>query len=112
MTWSNPFLWPDEVRIRPILPGAGRGPRRGELTGNGAPIRAEVDDSQRLVRGVDGVQVPSSARVTVPIDTNAPLGSEVTIWPGTPRERVAVVIAVSYEKNPPPLGSQLVLSLQ
>lgn len=109
MSWDNPFFWPHEVQVRPLLPGGGYGPRLGEL---GPRIRAEVADQQRLVRGVDGVQVPSSARVTVPIDTVAPLGSEVTIWPGTVRARTAAVIATSLEDNGAPLGSQLVLSLQ
>lgn len=109
MSWDNPFFWPHRVRIRPLHPGGGRGPRLGDLSGE---IIAEVDDQQRLVRGADGVQVPSSARVTVPIDTTAPLGSEVTLWPGTSRERIAAVIAVSHENNGFPLGSQLVLSLQ
>lgn len=109
MSWASPFFWPHQVQVRPLLPGGGRGPRLGELSNR---IRAEVDDQQRLVRGADGVQVPSSARVTVPLDTVAPLGSEVTIWPGTGRERTALVIATSYEDNGAPLGSQLVLSLQ
>lgn len=109
MTWAHPFFWPHRVRIRPVLPGGGRGPSLGEL---GPEIIAETDDEQRLVRGADGVEVPSSARVTVTLDTVAPLGSEVTIWPGTARERTATVIAASYEDNGPPLGSQLVLSLQ
>lgn len=103
------FWFPHEVRIAPMRKGAGMGPRPASP---GAPIPAEVDDQQRLVRGADGVQVVSSARVTVALDTVAPLGSEVTIWPGRPAERTAAVIATSHEDNGDGLPSQLVLTLQ
>ncbi|WP_396645442.1 hypothetical protein [Microbacterium sp.] len=107
---DDAFWWPHLVRIRPLLRGAGMGPRLGDPATE--PTAAEVDDEQRLVRRPDGVQVPSSARVTVPIDTIAPLGSEVTIWPGRAHERTAAVIAVSREDNGVDLPSQLVLTLE
>lgn len=106
---ADAFWFPHRVRIAPMRPGGGMGPRIGEI---GDEIPAEIDDQQRLVRGADGVQKPSSARVTVALETIAPLGSEVTIWPGRPAERTAAVIATSYEDNGDDLPSQLVLTLQ
>jgi hypothetical protein len=107
---DDEFWFPHQVRIRPMRKGAGMGPR---LSSTDPPItRAEVDDSFRMIRGVDGVQVASSARVTVSVDVDAPLGSEVTLWPGRAVERTAVVIAVSREENGDDLPSQLVLSLE
>ena len=43
---------------------------------------------------------------------HVPLGSLVTVWAGTPRERVAVVLAVAVNDNDDPLDSYLVLSLE
>lgn len=109
MSWGGSFWWPHGVKVRPMLPGGGRGSR---LADDAAEVVAEVDDSQRLVRGADRHEVMSSARVTVPLNTNAPLGSEVTLWPDTANERTATVIATAHQDNGPPLGSQLVLTLE
>lgn len=104
------FWWPHTVSVRRMLPGGGMGPRLAPDLTTG--VLAEVDDSQRLVRTADSREVVSSARVTVPLDTVAPLGSEVTIWPGRAVERTAAVIATSYEDNGDGLSSQLVLTLE
>ncbi|WP_374978099.1 hypothetical protein ACEYYH_10485 [Microbacterium trichothecenolyticum] len=110
MSWGDPFWWPHKVLIRPLLAGGGMGPRLATST---TEADAEVDDSQRMIRDADSVQVMSSARVTVPLDTVAPLGSEVTLWPGRAGvERTAAVIATAYQDNGDGLGSQLVLSLE
>lgn len=106
---SDAFWWPHRVLVRPLLTGAGRGTRLAEEP---AESIAEVDDSQRLVRGIDKREVISSARVTVPLNTNVPLGSEVTIWPGRANERTAAVIASAYQDNGDGLDSQLVLTLE
>jgi hypothetical protein len=109
VSWDDPFWWPHRVTIRPLRAGAGAGPRLGEPV---TDIPAEVDDTHRLVRTADGREVTSTGRVTVPIDTDAPLGSEVTVWPGRAAERTATVLVVSREENGAPLGDQLVLSLE
>lgn len=109
MSWGDPFWWPHRVTIRPMRRGAGSGPRLGEPVEG---VHAEVDDTFRMVRTTDAREVVSSGRVTVPIDTDAPLGSEVTLWPGKPHARTAAVIAVSREENGDDLGDQLVLSLE
>jgi hypothetical protein len=108
MSWDDPFWWPHKVRVRRLLQGGSRGPR---LDDENPEIKAEVLDGARMVRTADGREVVSSSRVTVPIDTDVPLGSEITVWPGRARERTATVLAVSVEENEPPLASQLVLSL-
>ncbi|MDF2554132.1 MAG: hypothetical protein K0R60_27 [Microbacterium sp.] len=109
MTWGDSFWWPHKVRLRNLLPGGSRGPR---LADTDRESIAEVDDSMRLVRTADNREVVSSARVTVPITQDVPLGSEVTLWPGRAAERRSTVIAISREENGEPLGSQLVLSLE
>ncbi|MGX5772695.1 hypothetical protein ACWKWN_18285 [Microbacterium trichothecenolyticum] len=110
MSWGDSFWWPHKVLIRPLGGGGGMGPR---LTPEPVESVAEVDDSQRMIRNADSVQVMSSARVTVPLDTVAPLGSEITLWPGRAGvERTSNVIATAYQDNGDGLGSQLVLSLE
>lgn len=106
---SDDFWFPHEVRIRPLRGGGGMGPSLGNLSD---PIPAEVIDEQRLIRDSNGAQVPSSARVTVALDTVVPLGSEITIWPGRAYERTAAVIAAARQDNGDDLPSQLVLSLE
>lgn len=107
---SDAFWWPHRVLIRPMRPGGGRGPRLSDAD----PVEsiAEVDDSQRMVRGIDAREVVSSARVTLPLNTTAPLGSEITLWPGRANTRTAVVIASAYQDNGDGLDSQLVLTLE
>lgn len=107
---DDAFWFPHQVKVRPMRAGAGMGPRLS--TSDPADAVAEVDDTHRMIRNADGVQVVSSARVTVPLDTVAPLGSEITLWPGRPAERTAAVIAISREENGDDLPSQLVLSLE
>lgn len=109
MSWADPFWWPHRVTIRPLIEGAAHGPYLGEPNES---VLAEVDDTHRLVRTADGREVTSSGSVTVPIDTVAPLGSEITVWPGKPYERTATVLVVSRQENGPPLSDQLVLSLE
>ena len=69
-------------------------------------------DPQTLVRDKDGREVVSSTRVTVPLPQHVPLGSLVTVWPGMPRERTALVLAVAANENADLLDSYLVLSLE
>jgi hypothetical protein len=109
VSWEDPFWYPHTVSIRSARPAGGMG------TGYGAarPVKSEVKDEQRLVRTADGREVVSSSSVTVPIAEHVPVGSIVTVWPGTSREREAEVLAVGVDENGvDDLDSFLVLSLK
>ena len=108
MTWGKFFL-PHTVSVRALTSSGGM----GSTYAAAAPFAAEVRDEQRLVRNKSGAQVVSSSQVTVPLDPMVPLGSLVTVWPGTSREREAEVLAVSANDNSDDvdLDSFLVLSL-
>ncbi len=107
MSWGA-FFYPHEVIVRDALPATGMGTRH-------APPRtlpAEVKDRQTLVRDPDGHEVVSSTQVSLPLPEQVPLGSLVTVWAGTAREREAVVLASAANPNDPPLDSFLLLSLE
>lgn len=107
MTW-NDFFYPHTVKVRNRIYGGGLGsgyaPSRD--------LQAEVKDVQTLVRDADGAEVVSSAQVTIPLPEDVPLGSLVTVWPGTPRQREARVLASAANPNDPPLDAYLLLSLE
>ncbi|WP_104128231.1 hypothetical protein [Cryobacterium sp. Y57] len=108
MSWDDPFWYPHTLSIRNALSAGGMG------TGYGTArtVRGEVKDEQRLVRNSAGAEVVSSSSVTVPIGEHVPVGSLVTVWPGTSRERAAEVLAVGVDENGDDgLDSFLVLSL-
>lgn len=107
MSWDG-FFFPDTVRVRDFRPG-------GSLGGGYAEPRSlssETIDVQEIVRNASGQEVVSSTRVTVPIESSVPLGSLVTVWPGTVQEREAEVLRVGHDKNPPPLPSHQILWLK
>ena len=108
MSWDGPFWFPHRVLVKDAIASGGRGPRLGDSR----EIEAEVKDEQRLVRTPDGKQIVSSSTVTVPLEANVPVGSEVTVWPGSVAERTTTVLAVGRDENDPPLPSQLILSLE
>ena len=108
MSWPVAFFFPHDVSIRRLR---GRG-GMGESFDEPQPSIAEVIDEQKLVRNAAGQEVVSSTRVTVPADMAVTLGSLVTVWPSTPRQREAAVITIANEVNVPPLPSFLVLSLE
>lgn len=81
-------------------------------TGDGAygPIHADperldsvrVEDKIRMVRTRDGREVVSTATVWLrPEHGHVSVGSLVTVWPGTEREREAEVLAVAHLHTPP-----------
>ena len=107
MSWGA-FWYPHTVQIRDALPAGGMGGGFGAAR----TLAAEVIDTQTLVRDKDGREVVSSTRVTVPLPQHVPLGSLVTVWPGMPRERTALVLAVAANENADLLDSYLVLSLE
>lgn len=109
MTWES-FFYPHRVTIRAAVAGGGMGGGHADPVPN---VAAEVDDTQRLVRTTDAREVVSSTQVTVPLDTHVPVGSLVTVWPGTSRQRESVVLAVAADDNTDSdLDSFLVLSLE
>ncbi len=109
MSWGDAFWWPHQVSIQSMSGGGGMSPRPG-ATRTG--IRAEVRDEHRLVRTTDNREVVSSSTVTVPLDTNVRVGDLVTVWPGSPAQRTAAVLAISRDENGDPLPSHLILSLE
>ncbi|MFD4957145.1 hypothetical protein [Microbacterium sp. NPDC058389] len=109
-TWDE-FFYPHTVSIRARVGGGSLGSRYAAAH----DVSAEVLDEQQLVRDRDGQEVVSSTRVTVPLDTNAPVGSLVTVWPGAGAgvTREAEVLAVARDDNgDDPLDSHLVLRLK
>lgn len=107
MRWPA-FFYPHTVKVRDYVPGGGMG------GGHNSPrsLSAEVRDERRLIRDRDGAEVVSSSQVTVPLGSNVPLGSLVTVWPGTAVEREAEVLQVGREENgDTPLDSFEVLYL-
>jgi hypothetical protein len=108
MAWGSSFWFPHTVTVRDVASGGGM----GSTYAAARSLRAEVKDEQRLVRTADGAEATSSSTVTVPLDSAVRAGSKVTVWPGTESQREAIVLAVSRQENPPPLGSHLVLSLK
>ena len=107
MTWDDAFWYPHAVGIRNVRPAGGMGTSYDAAR----TVKAEVKDEQRLVRNSAGAEVVSSSSVTVPIAEHVPVGSLVTVWPGTSRAREAEVLAVSADENGDDLDSFLVLSL-
>lgn len=107
MKWSA-FFYPHTVAVADLLRSGGMGARF-------APARelpGEVRDEQHLIRGADGAETVSSSRVTLALPQVVPVGSKVTLWPGTENERTSLVLAVAREENAPPLAAFLVLSLE
>ena len=108
MSWDDTFWYPHKVSVRNARPAGGMGTGYADAR----TVRAEVKDEQRLVRTSDGSEVVSSSSATVPIGEHVPVGSLVTVWPGTNRQREAAVLAVSVDENGvDDLDSFLVLSL-
>lgn len=110
MSWDDDdFFYPHTVSIRNARPRGGTGVTYAEAR----DVRAEVRDEQQLVRGADGHEIVSSSQVSVPIGEHVPVGSLVTVWPGTARAREAEVLAVAANENGNfDLDSFLVLSLK
>ena len=107
MSWGG-FFYPHQVLVRDLVRAGGMGSSHGAARA----LAAEVIDTQTLVRDKDGREVVSSTRVTLPLPQHVPLGSLVTVWPGTPQEREARVLAASLNPNDPPLDAYLLLSLE
>lgn len=107
MSWGA-FFYPHEVVVRDRVAGGGM----GASYATARTVPCEVDDEQKLIRSADGAEVVSSSSVTIALPNHVPVGSLVTVWPGTPAERQSTVLAVARHENRPPLDSFLVLSLK
>ena len=108
MTWPA-FFYPHEVQVQDVIGGGGGGTRHGDKR----PVPAEVKDGHQLVRTTEGKEIVSSSQVTVALDAGVEVGAKVTVWPGTPRERTSVVLAIDTNDNTDvPLDDFLVLSLR
>jgi hypothetical protein len=109
VSWDDDFWYPHKVKIK----NARRSGGMGTSYDAAREVRAEVKDEQRLVRSSDGREIVSSSQVSVPIGEHVPVGSLVTVWPGSPREREAEVLAVAANENGDfDLDSFVVLSLK
>lgn len=72
--------WQDQtVTIRPLLGSGGM----GDIWGTPTPVDVLLDESTRLVRDTDAVEVVSSATLYADVGTVAPPGSEVTLPDGS-----------------------------
>lgn len=106
--WDDPFWFPDKVTVRASRGGGGNGPRHADVL----QLRAEVIDKTELIRDANGVETISTTRVTVPIDSDVPVGSLVTIRPGRPNAREVLVLQVAIAEDAAPLPSHIVLWLK
>lgn len=65
----------------------------GDTTPTDVPVRrCYISEKTRIVRNRDGVDTLSSTTVIVPLDKWCEPGSQVTLWPDTPKERRTTVI--------------------
>ena len=92
----SPVITPHTVTVRPILGSGGMGVTYGAAV----TVKAFVLEEQRLVRGVDAVEVVSSTQVYCAFSVTAPPGSLVTVWAGTSAEREATVITAAHAHHP------------
>ena len=82
-----------------VLRYEGSGPY-GEVFGDPIVHQAFVEDRRRLVVSTSGEEVISETTVYTGPDATAPVGSQVTVWAGTPYERTARVITTSRFEHP------------
>lgn len=74
------------------------------------PERACIQEKRRLVKGSASEEV-STASVWLDPEYQPPVGSKVTIWKGTPRERTAELLASTYWEHGPGLPEHVELFL-
>ena len=93
---------PHMVTVKPLTGSGGLGP----VYGSPFAVPAMVEEGSRLVRDADGAEVVSSARVHCGFDVVVPVGSMVTVWSGTARERVSAVLTAVGSEHPAVPGYQ------
>ncbi len=90
-------LLPHTITVRPYL---GTGPY-GDIHGDPVVIRRTfVEDRRRLVRSTSGEEVVSETTVRTRPSEHIPVGSLVTVWAGTPQQRIALVITTNLFDHP------------
>jgi hypothetical protein len=90
-------LLPHTITVRPYL---GTGPY-GDVFGDPVIVRRTfVEDRRRLVRTATGEEVISETTVRTRPREHIPIGSQVTVWHGTPHERTARVITTNLFDHP------------
>lgn len=81
------------VKYRSATGHSGSGPTFTDWV---TPKRACIQEKRRLVKNSNGDEVVSTGQVWLDPDYQPPVGSEVTIWAGTARERTTQVITFTY----------------
>jgi hypothetical protein len=90
-------LLPHSITVRVYL---GTGPY-GDVFGDPVVIRRVfVEDGRRLVRTATGEEVISETTVRARPREHIPIGSQVTVWQGTPHERTGRVITANLFDHP------------
>lgn len=83
-----------------VLEGlTGKGQKFGDAV---TPGRAMIQESRRLVKGAASEEV-STAQVWLDPEHHVPIGSKMTIWLGTPRQRTTTVLGYDYYEAGPGL---------
>lgn len=89
-------LMPHQVIIR-AHEGTGA---NGEIFSAPVVARAYIEDQAGVVIDGTGQEVPTSAQVWLDPERVAPPLSEITIWPASPRQRIARVITANRFEHP------------
>lgn len=89
-------LLPHIITVRPYTATS----PYGDVLGDPVTLRAFVEDRRRLVVAVSGEEVISETTAYAGPDLAVPIGSTVTVWPGTPQERTARVITATRYDHP------------
>lgn len=96
MVQLPPGFLPHTVTVKPLTASGGM----GRTWGDPVTVSAMVQDGARMVRNSAAAEVVSSTQVHCEFSVNAPVGSLVTVWAGTARERESEVIAVGGSDHP------------
>lgn len=82
---------PDWLLVHTVLiePAEGEGPFGAEY-GEQITVRCFIDDKRRMVRAATGAETVSETTLFMPLDTNCPTGSRVTV-----NDRLTTVLASS-----------------
>jgi hypothetical protein len=91
-----PHFTPHTVRVAAFRAGGGLG---GGYTA-ARDVDSFVTDETQTIVGIDGKDTVSSANVATNFDELAPLGSRVTLWPGTDIERTSTVVKITRFQHP------------
>lgn len=87
----------DAVRYEAKLGEGAYGPEYADPV---TPQRSAIDEKQKLVRLADGSTAISSARIALDPEHEMPVGSRVTLHPGTERERTTTVMVAAKAEWP------------